>query len=65
VFNLESATPAIRVAAGRNFMDGVAEPRDPLNYDRFIEFPGHGTRTWGRCAATCPTSMSACARVCR
>jgi subtilisin family serine protease len=47
VFNLESATPAIRIADGRNFMDGVAEPRDPLNYDQIIEFPGHGTRTLG------------------
>jgi subtilisin family serine protease len=48
VFNLESATPAIRIADGRNFMDpGVDEPRDPLDYDRFIEFPGHGTRTLG------------------
>lgn len=48
VFNLESATPAIRIADGANFMDpGVVEPRDPLDYDRVIENPGHGTRTLG------------------
>src|SRR4051812_6942060 len=47
VFNLDSATPAIRIAAGRNYMDPGAEPRDPLDYDEVIEFPGHGTRTLG------------------
>jgi subtilisin family serine protease len=48
VFNLESATPAIRIADGLNFMDpGVDEPRDPLDYDGAIENPGHGTRTLG------------------
>jgi endonuclease G len=48
VFNLGSATPAIRIADGRNFMDpGVNEPRDPLDYHGDIDFPGHGTRTLG------------------
>lgn len=48
VFNLGSATPAIRIADGQNLMDpGVAEPRDPLNYNGVKEFPGHGTRTLG------------------
>ena len=49
VFNLDSATPALRVADGLNFMDpGVTEPRDPLNYGGglFVN-PGHGTRTLG------------------
>jgi len=54
VFNLESAAPAIRIADGRNFMDGVAEPRDPLDYDQIIEFPGHGTRTLGTLCGNLP-----------
>jgi endonuclease G len=48
VFNLASSTPAIRIADGLNFMDpGTNEPRDPLDYDQALEFPGHGTRTLG------------------
>jgi len=49
VFNLGSATPAIRVADGVNFMDpGVTEPRDPMNYSGGLGInPGHGTRTLG------------------
>jgi endonuclease G len=48
VFNLQSAAPALRVADGANYMDPATdEPRDPLDYNGPIEFPGHGTRTLG------------------
>jgi subtilisin family serine protease len=56
VFNLGSATPALRIADGMNFMDpGVTEPRDPLNYSGGPTInPGHGTRTLGTLCGNLP-----------
>jgi subtilisin family serine protease len=56
VFNLGSATPALQVADGLNFMDpGVTEPRDPLNYSGGPAInPGHGTRTLGTLCGNLP-----------
>jgi subtilisin family serine protease len=55
VFNLDGATPALRVADGLNFMDaGITEPRDPLNYAGGLTQPGHGTRTLGALCGNLP-----------
>jgi hypothetical protein len=66
VFNLNSTTPAIRIADGVNYQDpGVTEPLDPLNYSGgLVVTPGHGTRTLGALCGNLPgTYVGVCPSV--